>query len=60
MNAENDELEDSQINREAAGDSGPDDTAPDSETQSGMASEAGGRTSEKGSRAPNAPAEGSE
>lgn len=57
-NDQNDELEDSQINREAAGNSGPDDTAPDSETQSGMASEAGGRTSEKGSRAPSDPAEG--
>ncbi len=60
MNAENDELEDSQINRDAAGDSGHDGTAPDSETQSGMASEAGGRTSEKGSRAPSDPAEGAE
>ena len=58
MNEENDELEDSQINRDAAGDSGPDNTAPDSETQSGMASEAGGRTSDEGSRAPSAPAEG--
>jgi len=58
MNVENDELGDSQINRDATGDSGSDGTAPDSETQSGMASEAGGRTSEKGSRAPNAPAEG--
>jgi len=45
MNVENDELEDSQINRDAAGDSGHDGTAPDSETQSGMASEAGGRVS---------------
>jgi len=58
MNPENDEPEDSQINREAAGNGGPDDTAPDSETQSGMASADGGRTSEEGSRAPNAPAEG--
>ncbi|MBD2701892.1 hypothetical protein IC229_14685 [Spirosoma sp. BT702] len=33
-------------------------TAPDSETQSSAASEAGGRTDEEGSRAPNDPAEG--
>lgn len=35
-----------------------DGTAPDSETQSGAASEAGDRTAEDGSRAPNDPAEG--
>ena len=58
MNAENSEIEESKINRDAAGNSGPDDTAPDSETQSGMASEAGGRTSQEGSRAPSEPAEG--
>ncbi|WP_170061115.1 MULTISPECIES: hypothetical protein [Spirosoma] len=33
-------------------------TAPDSETQSSAASEAGDRTTEDGSRAPNDPAEG--
>ena len=33
-------------------------TAPDSDTQSSAASEAGGRTSEAGSRAPSEPAEG--
>lgn len=33
-------------------------TAPDADTQSGAASEAGDRTAEEGSRAPNAPAEG--
>ncbi len=33
-------------------------TAPDAETQSSAASEAGGRTDEDGSRAPNDPAEG--
>ena len=33
-------------------------TAPDSETQSSAASEAGGRTSGAGSRAPSDPAEG--
>ena len=33
-------------------------TAPDSETQSSAASEAGDRTAEDGSRAPNDPAEG--
>ncbi|MDB5239380.1 MAG: hypothetical protein JWP57_5 [Spirosoma sp.] len=33
-------------------------TAPDSDTQSSAASEAGGRTSESGSRSPNEPAEG--
>lgn len=33
-------------------------TAPDSETQSSAASEAGGRTDAEGSRAPNDPAEG--
>ena len=35
-----------------------DGTAPDSETQSSAASEAGDRTAEDGSRAPNDPAEG--
>lgn len=35
-----------------------DDTAPDSDTQSSAASEAGDRTAEDGSRAPNDPAEG--
>ena len=34
-------------------------TAPDADTQSSAASEAGDRTAEDGSRAPNAPAEGS-
>ncbi|GAB4031905.1 hypothetical protein [Spirosoma gilvum] len=33
-------------------------TAPDSDTQSSAASEAGDRTAEDGSRAPNDPAEG--
>lgn len=33
-------------------------TAPDADTQSSAASEAGGRTAEDGSRAPNDPAEG--
>ncbi|GAB2579952.1 hypothetical protein [Spirosoma areae] len=33
-------------------------TAPDSETQSSAASEAGNRTAEEGSRAPSDPAEG--
>ncbi|MVM34620.1 hypothetical protein GO755_31625 [Spirosoma sp. HMF4905] len=33
-------------------------TAPDADTQSSAASEAGDRTSEEGSRAPNDPAEG--
>ncbi|GAB3992470.1 hypothetical protein GCM10028807_25630 [Spirosoma daeguense] len=33
-------------------------TAPDADTQSSAASEAGGRTDEEGSRAPNDPAEG--
>ncbi|GAB3032024.1 hypothetical protein [Spirosoma pulveris] len=33
-------------------------TAPDADTQSSAASEAGGRTDEDGSRAPNDPAEG--
>ena len=33
-------------------------TAPDADTQSGAASEAGDRMAEEGSRAPNAPAEG--
>jgi hypothetical protein len=33
-------------------------TAPDADTQSGAASEAGDRTAEDGSRAPNDPAEG--
>ena len=33
-------------------------TAPDADTQSSAASEAGDRTTEEGSRAPNAPAEG--
>lgn len=33
-------------------------TAPDADTQSSAASEAGDRTAEEGSRAPNAPAEG--
>ncbi|MGF7217582.1 hypothetical protein GGR92_003756 [Spirosoma lacussanchae] len=51
-------LQDSEENREAAGNSGPDNTAPDSETQSGAASAAGGRTSEEGSRATSDPAEG--
>ncbi|WP_174260181.1 hypothetical protein [Spirosoma endbachense] len=35
-------------------------TAPDADTQSSAASEAGDRTSEEGSRAPNDPAEGAE
>jgi len=35
-------------------------TAPDSDTQSSAASEAGDRTSEEGSRAPNDPAEGAD
>ncbi|GAB3959808.1 hypothetical protein GCM10028805_56600 [Spirosoma harenae] len=33
-------------------------TAPDADTQSSAASEAGDRTAEEGSRAPNDPAEG--
>ena len=33
-------------------------TAPDADTQSGAASEAGNRTAKGGSRAPNDPAEG--
>lgn len=33
-------------------------TAPDADTQSSAASEAGDRTAEEGSRAPSAPAEG--
>ncbi|GAB2544472.1 hypothetical protein [Spirosoma aerophilum] len=33
-------------------------TAPDADTQSGAASEAGDRTAKDGSRAPNDPAEG--
>ena len=33
-------------------------TAPDADTQSSAASEAGDRMAEEGSRAPNAPAEG--
>lgn len=35
-----------------------DGTAPDADTQSSAASEAGDRTAEDGSRAPNDPAEG--
>lgn len=35
-------------------------TAPDADTQSSAASEAGDRTSEEGSRAPNDPAEGAD
>ncbi|WP_338870920.1 hypothetical protein WBJ53_24025 [Spirosoma sp. SC4-14] len=35
-------------------------TAPDSDTQSSAASEAGDRTSDEGSRAPNDPAEGAD
>ncbi|GAB3718452.1 hypothetical protein GCM10027592_61410 [Spirosoma flavus] len=46
------ELQSSAVNTEDGG------TAPDSETQSSAASEAGGRTDEEGSRAPNDPAEG--
>ena len=54
-------LQDSEENTSASGgNNGPGGTAPDSETQSSMASEDGGRTSQEGSRAPNAPAEGAD
>jgi hypothetical protein len=52
-------LQDSEQNKPAPGEnSGPDNTAPDSETQSSAASADGGRTTEEGSRATSDPAEG--
>lgn len=58
MNAEN-QLQDSEENRNASGgNSGPDNTAPDSETQSSAASADGNRTTAEGSRATDDPAEG--
>ncbi|GAB3560942.1 hypothetical protein GCM10027578_00560 [Spirosoma luteolum] len=42
----------------ASTNNGPDETAPDADTQSSDASQAGHRTAEGGSRAPIDPAEG--
>lgn len=57
-------LQDSEENRNASGgtgqNGGPDNTAPDSETQSSAASADGGRTTQEGSRATSDPAEGRE